>query len=136
MDAFLYIKSIIRCHSPPFLFMFQFEKSIEMEDRTMTEKEDKEDKTVRQFVLYCHAALKYEKLNYYNERRRRLEREAHIRFPESCLAWRAAFLTHTMPDIFMSWDMRSASWTAIWHRRYGNCRTEAGRLSCCIISSV
>ncbi len=41
----------------------------------MTEKEHKEDKAVRQFVLYCHAALKYEKLNYYNERRHRLERE-------------------------------------------------------------
>lgn len=27
---------------------------------------DKEDKTVRQFVLFCRTALMYEKKNYYN----------------------------------------------------------------------
>lgn len=44
----------------------------------MTVKEDKEDKIVRQFVLYCRTALKYEKLNYYNERKHRAEWETHI----------------------------------------------------------
>lgn len=44
----------------------------------MTEKEDREDKKVRQFILFCRTALKYEKLNYYNERRYRAERESHI----------------------------------------------------------
>lgn len=39
---------------------------------------DKEDKTVRQFVLFCRTALMYEKKNYYNERKRRAERETHI----------------------------------------------------------
>ena len=33
----------------------------------MTKKEDKEDKIIRQFMLYCRTALRYEKLNYYNE---------------------------------------------------------------------
>ncbi len=44
----------------------------------MTEKEDREDKAVRQFILFCRTALKYEKLNYYNERKHRAERETHI----------------------------------------------------------
>lgn len=44
----------------------------------MTEKEDGEDKKVRQFILFCHIALKYEKLNYYNERKYRAKRESHI----------------------------------------------------------
>lgn len=39
---------------------------------------DKEDKTVRQFVLFCRTALMYEKKNYYNERKHRAERETHI----------------------------------------------------------
>jgi len=39
---------------------------------------DKEDKTVRQFVLFCRTALMYEKKNYYNERKHRVERETHI----------------------------------------------------------
>ena len=30
---------------------------------------DKEDKTVRQFVLFCRTALMYEKKNYYNEQK-------------------------------------------------------------------
>lgn len=44
----------------------------------MTEKENREDKTVRQFILFCRTALKYEKLNYYNEQKYRAERENHI----------------------------------------------------------
>ena len=39
---------------------------------------DKEDKTVRQFVLFCRAALMYEKKNYYNEQRNRAERETYM----------------------------------------------------------
>ena len=39
---------------------------------------DKEDKTVRQFVLFCRKALTYEKKNYYNERKNRAERETHM----------------------------------------------------------
>ena len=39
---------------------------------------DKEDKTVRQFVLFCRTALMYEKKNYYNERKHMAERETHI----------------------------------------------------------
>lgn len=39
---------------------------------------DKEDKTVRQFVLFCRTALMYEKKDYYNERKHRAERETHI----------------------------------------------------------
>ena len=39
---------------------------------------DKEDKTVRQFVLFCRTALMYEKKNYYNEQRNRAERETHM----------------------------------------------------------
>lgn len=39
---------------------------------------DKEDKTVRQFILYCRTALMYEKKNYYNEQKNRTERETHI----------------------------------------------------------
>ncbi len=39
---------------------------------------DKEDKTVRQFVLFCRTALMYEKKNYYNEHKHRAERETHI----------------------------------------------------------
>lgn len=34
---------------------------------------DKEDKTVRQYVLFCRTALMYEKKNYYNERKHRAE---------------------------------------------------------------
>ena len=49
-----------------------------MKDRTLTEKEDREDKKVRQFILFCRTALKYEKLNYYNKRKHRAERETHI----------------------------------------------------------
>ena len=47
-------------------------------DRKLTEKEDREDKKVRQFILFCRTALKYEKLNYYNKRKHRAERETHI----------------------------------------------------------
>ena len=36
-----------------------------MKDRTLTEKEDREDKKVRQFILFCRTVLKKEKLNYY-----------------------------------------------------------------------
>ena len=39
---------------------------------------DKEDKTVRQYVLFCRTALMYEKKNYYNERKHRAERETHL----------------------------------------------------------
>lgn len=39
---------------------------------------DKEDKRVRQFVLFCRTALMYEKKNYYNEQRNRAERETHM----------------------------------------------------------
>lgn len=39
---------------------------------------DKEDKTVRQFVLFCRTAFMYEKKNYYNEQKHRAERETHI----------------------------------------------------------
>ncbi len=39
---------------------------------------DKEDKTVRQFVLFCRAALMYEQKDYYTERKHRAERETHI----------------------------------------------------------
>lgn len=39
---------------------------------------DKEDKAVRQFVLFCRTALMYEKKNYYNEQRNRAERETHM----------------------------------------------------------
>ncbi len=39
---------------------------------------DKEDKTVRQFVLFCRTALMYEKKNYYNEQKHRAERETRI----------------------------------------------------------
>ena len=39
---------------------------------------DKEDKAVRQFVLFCRTALMYEKKNYYNERKNRAERETHM----------------------------------------------------------
>ncbi len=39
---------------------------------------DKEDKTVRQFVLFCRTALMYEKKNYYNEQKHRAGRETHI----------------------------------------------------------
>ena len=67
----------------------------------MTEKEDKEDKIVRQFVLYCHAALKYEKLNYYNERRHRLEREAHIdTFPGKLLGMAGSLFDTYHPGYF------------------------------------
>ena len=31
---------------------------------------DKKDRVVRQFVTYCRMALRYEKINYYNERKR------------------------------------------------------------------
>ena len=48
MNAFLYLKIVIRCRSPPVLTSFQMQLISEMEVRTMT---DKEDKTVRQFVL-------------------------------------------------------------------------------------
>ncbi len=39
---------------------------------------DKEDKTVRQFVLFCRTALMYEKKNYYNEQKHRAEWKKHI----------------------------------------------------------
>ena len=39
---------------------------------------DKKDRVVRQFVAYCRMALKYEKINYYNQRKRMAERESHI----------------------------------------------------------
>ena len=51
MNAFLYLKIVIHCCSPPVLISFQMQLILEMEVRTMT---DKEDKTVRQFVLFCH----------------------------------------------------------------------------------
>ncbi|MDE7322101.1 MAG: sigma-70 family RNA polymerase sigma factor [Lachnospiraceae bacterium] len=41
--------------------------------------EDRKDRVVRQFVTYCRMALKYEKINYYNERKRIAERELHIK---------------------------------------------------------
>ncbi len=53
----------------------------------MTEKEEKEDKTVRQFVRYCRTAFTYEKLNYYNERKHRAMRRLSSRF------WRPSSLT-------------------------------------------
>ena len=39
---------------------------------------DREDKKVRQFVLFCRAALMYEQKDYYTERKHRAERETHI----------------------------------------------------------
>ncbi len=39
---------------------------------------DKKDRVVRQFVIYCRMALRYEKINYYNERKRMAERESHM----------------------------------------------------------
>lgn len=39
---------------------------------------DKKDRVVRQFVTYCRMALRYEKINYYNERKRMAERESHM----------------------------------------------------------
>ena len=78
MNAFLYFVSNKRCRSPPVRSSFQIQLFLEMEDGTLTEREDKEDKKVRQFVLFCRTALKYEKLNYYNERKYRAERESHI----------------------------------------------------------
>ena len=39
---------------------------------------DKKDRVVRQFVTYCRMALKYEKINYYNERKSMAERESHM----------------------------------------------------------
>lgn len=73
MNAFLHLTP--HCHSPPVLTSFQMQSILEMEVRTMT---DKEDKTVRQFVLFCRTALMYEKKNYYNEQKHRAERETHI----------------------------------------------------------
>ena len=49
---------------------------------------DKEDKTVRQFVLLCRTALMYEKKNYYNERKHMAEHETHIEvlsLKQSCM---------------------------------------------------
>ncbi len=75
----------------------------------MTEKENREDKTVRQFILFCRTALKYEKLNYYNEQKYRAERENHIDILTArCLVCRAGFLIHAMLIIFQLWDMKSA----------------------------
>ncbi len=39
---------------------------------------NKEKKTIKQFVKLCRIALKYEKVNYYSERKRMAERESHI----------------------------------------------------------
>ena len=39
---------------------------------------DKKDRVVRQFVTYCRMALRYEKIYYYNERKRMAERESHM----------------------------------------------------------
>lgn len=39
---------------------------------------NKENKTIKQFVKLCRIALKYEKVNYYSERKRMAERESHI----------------------------------------------------------
>ncbi|WP_160562383.1 sigma factor-like helix-turn-helix DNA-binding protein [Parablautia muri] len=48
---------------------------------------NKENKTIKQFVKLCHIALKYEKVNYYSERKRMAERESHIEmFSEKQLA--------------------------------------------------
>ncbi len=68
MGAFLLLGITGRCRSPPVLTSFQIQLILEMEVRTMT---DKEDKTVRQFVLFCRTALMYEKKNYYNEQKHR-----------------------------------------------------------------
>ena len=57
MNAFLHL--MIHCRSPPVLTSFQMQFILEMEGRIMT---DKEDKTVRQFVLFCRTALMYEKI--------------------------------------------------------------------------
>ena len=70
---------------------------------------DKEDKTVRQFVLFCRTAFMYEKKNYYNEQKHRAERETHIEMlsPKQS-GMLEKFLTHTMLIIFQLWDMKSA----------------------------
>ena len=73
MNAFLHLTP--HCRSPPVLISFQMQLNLEMEERIMT---DKEDKTVRQFVRFCRTALMYEKKNYYNEQKHRVEREKHI----------------------------------------------------------
>ncbi len=70
---------------------------------------DKEDKTVRQFVLFCRTALMYEKKNYYNEQKHRAEREAHIEMlslKQSGMIEKK--LIHTMLIIFQSWDTKLA----------------------------
>ena len=48
-----------------------------MEDRILINI-NKEKKTIKQFVKLCRIALKYEKVNYYSERKRMAERESHI----------------------------------------------------------
>ena len=48
-----------------------------MEDRILINI-NKENKTIKQFVKLCRIALKYEKVNYYSERKRMAERESHI----------------------------------------------------------
>lgn len=78
MNAFLFLKIATHSRSPPVLSSFKYSDFLIMEDRTLTEKEDREDKKVLQFILFCRTALKYKKLNYYNERRYRAERESHI----------------------------------------------------------
>ena len=44
MNAFLYFVSNKRCRSPPVRSSFQIQLFLEMEDGTLTEREDKEDK--------------------------------------------------------------------------------------------
>lgn len=41
MNAFLYFKITIHCRSPPVLTSFQMQSILEMEDRIMTDREDK-----------------------------------------------------------------------------------------------
>ena len=70
---------------------------------------NKEKKTIKQFVKLCRIALKYEKVNYYSERKRMAERESHIEmFSEKQLEMIDKVLILTMPIISRSWDMKSA----------------------------
>ena len=77
-----------------------------MEDRILINI-NKENKTIKQFVKLCRIALKYEKVNYYSERKRMAERESHIEmFSEKQLEMIDKVFDTYHENISKSWDMK------------------------------
>lgn len=70
---------------------------------------DKEDKTVRQFVLFCRTALMYEKkiITMNTNTGQSVKRILRCFHPNSQVCLKK-YLTYTMLIIFQLWDMKSA----------------------------